>query len=128
VAVDEEGDKVEAVAINELHEQDVREQKKLIEDLKTQRAATQKEQAERPEAEDNEETEKTAEEVSSNMASSSKKRLRDENEPEYKFDFKEPEVGQREIASNRRVRFQMEPRTRSLVWGVAAFAMGMGAV
>lgn len=129
VVVNEEGDKVEAVATNELHEQDLREQKKLIEDLKAQRAAAQKEQAEKADAENNEETEKTTEESASTMvASSSKKRLRDENEPEYKFEFKEPEASQREIASNRRVRFKMEPRTRSLVWGVAAFAMGMGAV
>lgn len=128
VVVDEEGDRVEAMATNELHEQDVREQKKLIEDLKLQRAAAQKETAEQAEADDNEETANTTEEGSSNVASSLKRRLRDENEPEFKFKFKEPEVAQREIASNSRVRFQMKPQTRSLAWGVAAFAVGMGAV
>jgi len=52
-----------------------------------------------------------------------------EDEEELRFDFKEPEVGERTIATNRRVsRFQMEPRTKSFAWGVAAFAVGMGAV
>lgn len=124
-AVDEEGDKVEQLAAEELHDEDIREQKKLIEDLKAQRAVAAEEEAEKAagqaqEEADNEEIEE--------VDSGSKKRERDEDAPEYQFAFKEPEVGERAIATNRRVGFRMEPRTRSFAWGVAAFAFGMGAV
>lgn len=48
---------------------------------------------------------------------------------ELRFDFKEPETEERQIATNKRVsRFKLEPRTKSFAWGVAAFAIGMSAV
>lgn len=53
------------------------------------------------------------------------KRPREEESP-LQFEFKEPEVGERAIATNKRV--WMEPRTKSVAWGVVAFAIGMGAV
>jgi len=57
------------------------------------------------------------------------KRVREEESEPLQFQFKEPEVGERAIATNRRVGFfQMEPRTKSVAWGIAAFAVGMGAV
>lgn len=127
VVVDEEGEKVEEMTTKELHDQDIREQKKLIEDLKAQRAVMEKEKAERAEREGDDEM-AAEEEDPSTLPSTSKKRAREEGEPEFKFEFKEPEVGEREIATNGRVRFQLEPRTRSFAWGVAAFAMGMGAM
>jgi hypothetical protein len=60
------------------------------------------------------------------------KREREEEEEkkeELRFNFKEPETEERQIATNKRVsRFQLEPRTKSAAWGIAAFAIGMGAV
>ncbi|KAJ3573648.1 hypothetical protein NP233_g2298 [Leucocoprinus birnbaumii] len=123
---DEDGDKVEEVAAKQLHDEDVLEQKKLISDLKAQRAARAQQAAEDGAQEDTEAN--AGEEESTSEVQASKKRGREEGEPEYKLNIKEPEVGERAIATNRRVRFQMEPRTRSFAWGVAAFAVGMGAV
>ena len=52
-----------------------------------------------------------------------------EEKEELRFNFKEPETEERQIATNKRVSgFQLEPRTKSVAWGVAAFAIGMGAV
>lgn len=45
------------------------------------------------------------------------------NEP-LQFNFKEPEVGQREIATNRRV----GRVAKSFAWGMAAIAVGVGAM
>ena len=114
-AVDEENEGVEdGVAGSELHQQDVAEQKKLIADLKAKRAEDTRSKAVNDSME--EDTPATL------------KRAREDGE-ELRFDFKEPEIGERTIATNRRVsRFQMEPRTKSFAWGVAAFAVGMGAV
>lgn len=119
-AVDEEGEGVEDdVAGSELREQDIEEQKKLIEDLKAKRDADTRSKPviDFDESMEEEDTPATL------------KRGR-EDEEELRFDFnKESEVGERTIATNRRVaRFQMEPRTKSFAWGVAAFAVGMGAV
>jgi len=62
-------------------------------------------------------------------SSNGKKREREDENVPLKFDFKEPEREQRTILTNRRVgRFNMEPRTKSFAWGLAAFAVGMGAV
>lgn len=110
-AVDEEGELVkDDVAGAELREQDIEEQKKLIEDLKQKR--------------NREEGQMDTEE-----SSSSKKRDREEGDKPLEFQFKEPETEERAIATNSRVgRFHLEPRTKSFAWGVAAFAVGMGAV
>lgn len=112
-AVDEEGELVEDdVAGSELRQQDIKEQKDLIEDLKAQREGA------------------LASGSSAGEEANEKKRVReDEEEGKLQFHFKEPEVGERAIATNNRVgRFRMEPRTKSFAWGVAAFAVGMGAV
>ena len=110
-AVDEEGELVkDDVAGAELREQDIEEQKKLIEDLKRKR--------------NQEEGQMDTEEPSS-----SKKRDREEGDKPLEFQFKEPETEERAIATNNRVgRFHLEPRAKSFAWGVAAFAVGMGAV
>lgn len=115
-AVEEESQFIEdGVAGAELHAEDVREQQKLIEDLKAKRAAAKlaAEQAD----------------MDVEAESSNKKREREEEEPKLKFDFKEPEAVDRPIATNRRVgRFHLEPQTKSFAWGIAAFAVGLGAV
>ena len=110
-AVDEEGELVkDGVAGAELRDQDIEEQKKLIEDLKQKR--------------NQEEGQMDTEEPSS-----SKKRDREEGDKPLEFQFKEPETEERAIATNSRVgRFHLEPRAKSFAWGVAAFAVGMGAV
>ncbi|KAJ2936667.1 hypothetical protein H1R20_g425, partial [Candolleomyces eurysporus] len=72
--------------------------------------------------------EEEEEEEESEGPSKLKRARQDEDEP-LKFQFKEPEAEERQIATNRRVgRFNMEPRTKSIAWGLAAFAVGMGAV
>jgi hypothetical protein len=118
-AVDEEGEDVENDTVgSELRDQDIAEQKKLIADLKAKRDTDVRFRAVNDADESMEEEE----------APATLKRGR-EDEKELQFEFKEPEVGERTIATNRRVsRFQMEPRTKSFAWGVAAFAVGMGAV
>lgn len=93
--------------------QDMAEQKELIEKLKAERDAK---------AMDVDVAEKAP-----------LKRIREEEETEGKsdlrFNFKEPETEERKIATNKRVsRFHLEPRQKSFAWGVAAFAIGMGAV
>lgn len=117
-AVDEdasmEADPVVDVASSELRKEDIKEQKELIDGLKKQR----------------QERESLTGTSSSSSDSDVKKRVRQEEEANMKFEFKEPEVGERAIATNRRLgRFQrLEPQQKSFAWGVAAFAVGMSAV
>ncbi|KAG2140126.1 hypothetical protein DEU56DRAFT_980133 [Suillus clintonianus] len=102
--VEEEAETIEIAHPN--MSQDIAEQKELIERLKAERDAP-------------------------SMETDSLKRAReDEDEStELRFQFKEPEVQERQIATNKRVgRFHLEPRQKSFAWGVAAFAIGMSAV
>ena len=102
----EEVDGAEEFAAQELHAQDIAEQKAMIADLRAKRDAVTK--------------------VGEGDALKLK---RAREEEALKFDFKEPEVGERAIATNRRVGvFRMEPRTKAMAWGIAAFAFGLGAV
>jgi hypothetical protein len=150
--VDEDGEKIEEMTATELHKQDISEQKQLVEELKAARGKVEQTEAllakakaqlqgeeqgkrsqlqiqDEEQAEVKDEPESQEMEQDETVATTSKKRTRDETNEGYKLDFKEPEVGERQIATNRRVRrFQLEPRTRSLAWGVAAFAFGMGAM
>jgi len=113
--VDEDGEAVDDVAGSELRQQDIAEQKEMIKDLKAQRDAVMRGSA--------------APEDTEVDGAAKLKRARDEAEEGLVFDFKEPEVGERAIATNRRVsRFHLEPRQKSFAWGVAVFAFGMGAV
>lgn len=121
--VDEESLVVEdGVVGTELRDQDIKEQHKLIQDLKDKREAARQAQVETEEGMD----------VGSDESSTStngKKREREDEDEALKFDFKEPEKEERAISTNRRVsRFNLEPRTKSFAWGLAAFAVGMGAV
>ncbi|KAF5367433.1 hypothetical protein D9758_003677 [Tetrapyrgos nigripes] len=110
--VDDEDETVNYVAGEELREQDIAEQKVLIENLKAQRDAARKEDDE--------------EKVTSKRA-----RQDVEEEEQLKFDFKEPEIGERAIATNRRVPGYLErlpPERQGLAIGVAAFVFGVGAM
>ena len=61
---------------------------------------------------------------------SSLKRTIEEVEPPLTLNPKEPETEPRAVASNSRIRFlrNSSPQTKSVFWGVAAFAAGVGAV
>lgn len=105
---------------SELHQEDVAEQRVLIENLKAQRAHNE---VISNEASVDGDFESEAEEPT-NL-----KRAREEEEEILKFSFTEPEVGERAIATNSRVsRFHMQPKTKQLAWGAAVFALGMSAV
>ncbi|KAL0569916.1 hypothetical protein V5O48_012047 [Marasmius crinis-equi] len=112
---EDETQAVEDVAGSELREQDIAEQKDLIADLKRKRDAALKDEDA---------------EMDGTDALKSKRAREEEGEQKHRFNFKEPEVGERAIATNRRVlgRLLEEPRRRSLAWGVAAFVFGAGAV
>ncbi|KAJ7494693.1 hypothetical protein B0H11DRAFT_913602 [Mycena galericulata] len=107
-AVDEDGDVVEESVGTELREQDLAEQRNMIEDLKAQRA----------QALAVKHGGKTAD------APAKSKRARDDEDKKLEFEFKEPEIGDRVIATNRRI----TPSQKSAVWGLMAFAFGVTAV
>ena len=116
--VDEESVVIEdGITGSALHQEDVTDQKALIEKLKAQRAQQQAAQAEVEQEEEGAETP---------VSESILKRAREEDNQGFKFEFKEPEVGERAIATNSRVE-RLQPRTRRLAWGAAVFALGMGA-
>lgn len=120
--VEEDSEIIEdGITGSELREQDIQEQQELIKNLKKQRNAAPTTTT--ITVTEGDETEVVVE-VPTKL-----KRVREDEEQPLKFEFKEPEVGERAIATNNRVgRFQMEPRTKSFVWGVAAFAVGLSAV
>ncbi|KAG2037706.1 hypothetical protein BDR03DRAFT_919677 [Suillus americanus] len=102
--VEEEAETIEIAHPN--MSQDIAEQKELIERLKAERDVPL-------------------------MEADTLKRARDDEDEstEFTFQFKEPEVQERQIATNKRVgRFHLEPKQKSFAWGVAAFAIGMSAV
>ncbi|KAK7454664.1 hypothetical protein VKT23_011417 [Stygiomarasmius scandens] len=113
--VEEEAETVDYVAGEELRQQDIAEQKVLIENLKAQREVELKEaQADGPE-----------------KVVSKRARQEVEEEEQLKFNFKEPEVGERAIATNRRVPGYLErlpPERQGLAVGMAAFVFGVGAM
>ncbi|KAG5638890.1 hypothetical protein H0H81_008949 [Sphagnurus paluster] len=126
--LDEETEVIEdRITGSELHEQDVAEQQALVQKLKAERDAAKKQEHEVADEDEDEESEAAAESPSTGV-----KRVRKDEDEELKtipFNPKEPEVGERAIATNARVgRFQLQPRTRQLAWGAAVFAFGMGAV
>jgi hypothetical protein len=125
--VDEESLVVEdGVVGTELRDQDIKEQHELIQDLKDKRDALRKAQVKEDEGMDEASDESSS---SSHSSTTGKKREREDEDETLKFNFKEPEKAERVISTNRRVsRFNMEPRTKSFAWGLAAFAVGLGAV
>lgn len=113
-AVEEEDTEVVTVAQPDM-EEDVREQKELVERLKAERSAAEASQM-------------LATEGSTQTLAP--KREREDEKVEYKLDIKEPETEERAVASNSRARVprQMPPERKSLAWGALLFAAGLGAV
>jgi len=97
--------------------EDIREQKEMIEAFKAQREAKLQAPA-------------VGDEDDAMNQGSEKKREREEENPPPQFNFKEPETQERKIASNRRITRlpEMTPERRSFAWGVAAFAAAIGAM
>jgi len=112
-AVEDEVPEVPGPDANE----DIREQKEMIEMLKSQREAKLREQA-------------TGDVGEAMDEGSERKRDREEENPSLQFNFKGPETQERRIATNRRVaRFpEMTPERKSFAWGIAAFAAAVGAM
>ena len=92
--------------------EDIQEQRELIAGLKAQRAAAISRGEEQTET------------------APSLKRTIEEVEPPLVFTPREPEVEPRAVVTNSRIRFlrNPSPQTKSVFWGVAAFAAGVGAV
>lgn len=92
--------------------EDIQEQRELIAGLKAQRAATI------ARGEDQADT------------TPSLKRTIEEVEPPLTLNPRDPEAEPRAVATNSRIRFlrNSSPQTKSVFWGVAAFAAGVGAV
>ncbi|KAJ7066927.1 hypothetical protein C8F01DRAFT_1208229 [Mycena amicta] len=90
---------VEESASAELREQDLVEQRELINNLKAQRDKARVD------------------------APTTVKRAREDEDKPLSFDFKEPQVGERAIATNSRI----SPSQRSAVWGAFFFAFGVTA-
>ncbi|KAI0309919.1 hypothetical protein OF83DRAFT_1071332 [Amylostereum chailletii] len=107
-AVDEDAVDVPGPDMN----QDIAEQKELIEAFKAQREAARR----------------AADESMDDSDDGEKKREREEDGAPLRFEFKEPAAHpqDRQIATNRRVR--MTPERRSLAWGVGAFAAAVAAM
>jgi hypothetical protein len=104
--VDEDIEAAEAMGLD-MFKEDMTEQRELIANLKAQKHAGM--------------------EIAADTGA--KRARNDESEYPRQLNFKEPEVGERAIASNKRVsRFQLGPKQKSFAWGVAAFAVGLGAV
>jgi hypothetical protein len=91
---------------------DIQEQRELIAGLKAQRAAAIARGEELVDT------------------TSSLKRTIEEAEPPLTLNPREPETEPRAVATNSRIRFfrNSSPQTKSVFWGVTAFAAGVGAV
>ncbi|KAH9942764.1 hypothetical protein B0H21DRAFT_750251 [Amylocystis lapponica] len=125
--VDDEASEV-SKAMEPNMSQDIQEQRDLIARLKAARDADRKAKEAAVEAEEDEDEEED-EEAESASASTAQKRTREDEDAQLTFDFKQPEVGERTIATNRRVGLlRATPQRKSLAWGALAFAAGLGAM
>ncbi|KAG5647390.1 hypothetical protein DXG03_000460 [Asterophora parasitica] len=127
--VDEETEVVEdGITGSELHEQDVAEQQALVAKLKAERDAKEVATGEEDGGQEEEEEEEEEEEYPESSSVGIKRARKDDGEEAIQFNPKEPEIGERVIATNRRVgRFELQPRTKQLFWGATVFAFGLGA-
>lgn len=134
--VDEDGDgATTAIAMTELHDEDIASQKQMIADMKAQRDAAQASTLEDAMDEDRvkDEDDESSDEEGESPKETAQPLKRSREDEELKFEFKEPkaesEVTERAIVTNRRVSgFRLEPQQKSFAWGMAAFAVGFGAV
>jgi hypothetical protein len=112
-AVDDDVPEVPGPDMNE----DIRDQKEMIEAFKAQRDAETRVPA-------------AGDEDQAMVEGSEKKREREDENSTLQFEFKEPEIEPRKIATNRRIPRlpEMTPERRSFAWGVAAFAAAVGAM
>jgi len=112
-AVDDEVPDVPGPDVNE----DVRDQKEMIEAFKAQREAKLRVQT-------------VGDEDTAMVEGPEKKRDREDENASLQFNFKEPESQERKIATNRRISRlpEMTPERRSFALGVVAFAAAVGAV
>ncbi|KAI0635961.1 hypothetical protein C8Q77DRAFT_1170434 [Trametes polyzona] len=135
-AVDED---VEAAKVAEPNmQEDIREQQELIAKLKADREAAKAQQQQQQQDQEEAEAAPTpsqyeAEKALTEDEPAGTKRPREEEPNELRFNFKEPaepDVGERAIATNSRVRLlsQLPPERKSLAWGALAFAAGLGAI
>ncbi|EPQ54071.1 hypothetical protein GLOTRDRAFT_111531 [Gloeophyllum trabeum ATCC 11539] len=102
--------------------EDIAEQKELIERLKKERDEAEQERARAIEE---------ADDLKQKELVGKKREREDSEEQQYKFEFKEPENKERAIATNRRVTGfyeRMPPERKSAAWGAVAFAAGLGAM
>lgn len=135
-AVDEDGDgATTAIAMTELHDEDIASQKQMIADMKAQRDAAHASALEDAMDEDRvkDEDDESSDEEGESPKETAQPLKRSREDEELKFEFKEPkaelEVTERAIVTNRRVSgFRLEPQQKSFAWGMAAFAVGFGAV
>jgi len=97
-----------------LMEHEIEEQHELIERLKAERAARDQDDGMDSESD----------------RTSGVKRTIAEVEPPLQLNIREPETEVRKLATNSRIRGlqNMAPERKSLAWGVAAFAAGVGAI
>lgn len=112
---------VEAAGVAEIKaDEDIRESKELVANIKSEYAARSRGAA--PAA--------ATESEGALADSSALKRAREEDSVVLKLDIKEPETEERAVATNSRVRTsnQMAPERKSLAWGAFFFAAGLGAV
>lgn len=129
-AVEDEARELARVAEQNMQE-DIRDQKELINRLKAEKAeaeALAQAAAIRAEVEAADEDQHTL--VAPPMAATASKRGREEEPVTYTLNIQEPEVAERAIVTNRRVRLlgEMPPERKSLAWGALLFAAGVGAV
>lgn len=100
-------------------QQDIAEQKALIERLKAEKAEREAAKKEKEE------------EVSETSELQITKRAREEEDSTLQFKFREPEeeeaIANREIKSNRRLSLDLEPQQKSAAWGALWFISGLAA-
>ena len=98
----------EGIASADLFEQDMAEQREMIRVMKAAKKS----------------------ELTLSQKPKTKVEKRAREEEKLEFDFKEPEVGERAIATNKRVGLfrNMEPRSKSAAWGLGLFVFGASAV
>ncbi|CCM00100.1 uncharacterized protein FIBRA_02127 [Fibroporia radiculosa] len=131
--VDEEGANVARLATDTM-EDDIQEQKELIARLKAEREQQEVEQAEKANG-DTEGAEGIDADMHDEMSGSElaeeakgQKRPRDESPLKFNFSQSQEEVGERVIATNRRVGLlgNIPPERKSFAFGSIAFAAGFG--
>ncbi|CAL1716679.1 unnamed protein product [Somion occarium] len=133
-AVDE--DALHAARATEVDmQEDIREQRELIERLKAERAAKAQAQAvATQEAQEMSDEEATLIEPSAGAGPSKAQKRAREEEGQLKFNIKEPaeleaEVEEeRAVVTNSRIRKGMAPERKQLAWGALFFAAGWGAI